>query len=279
MIQATPFCNIDCSYCYLPYRSKKGQFPLELLDPLFAKLLDCGLLGEAVSVVWHAGEPLVLPPTYYHMAFERINTVVANECHVTHFFQSNGTLITQDYCDLFKSPQVRVGLSIDGPDFIHDRHRTTRSKKGTHREVLDAVGLLKKNRISFSVIAVLTSYSLAHADEIYDFFKEIGPHEIGFNIDEVEGSNTRSSLTGSEIEHQYRCFMRRILERVRHDRGTVRVRELMQGYGLFSASLFGHEAVSSESNPLSIISCDMGGNLFTFSPELVDVSDGNGGGL
>ena len=76
MIQATPFCNIDCSYCYLPNRSKKGQFSLDLLEPLFTKLLQSGLLGESVSVVWHAGEPLVLSPAYYREAIERIHRLV-----------------------------------------------------------------------------------------------------------------------------------------------------------------------------------------------------------
>jgi uncharacterized protein len=276
MIQATPFCNIDCSYCYLPNRSKKGQFSLELLDPLFTKLSQSGLLGESVSVVWHAGEPLVLPPAYYREAIERIRRLVDGKCRATHFIQTNGTLVTEAYCELITSKGIQIGLSIDGPAHIHNQNRVTRNKTGTHEQVMAGVRLLQKNGIGFTVIAVLTAYSLDYPDEIYDFFRHLGVREVGFNVDEVDGINARSSLGDAGMEERFPAFMRRILRRMIEDKMALTVRELTQALALVSGSLIGRSVLSSEANPFSILSCDMNGDLFTFSPELLDISPADG---
>ncbi len=277
MIQPTAFCNIDCSYCYLPYRSKKGQFPLDLLEPLFGKLLDAGLLGELLSVLWHAGEPMVLPAAYYAEAIDRITRLTNSTSRTAHFIQTNGTLITQEWCDLIRAKGIRVGVSIDGPEHIHDAHRVTRSRKGTFAEVMKGIELLKKNGILFTVIAVVTARSVDNPDEMYDFFKAIGSAQTGFNVDEVEGGNATSSLAGPDMEARFRRFMSRVLHRSLEDRAPTRIREFANGLNQSNAVLLGHPTFSSEANPFSILSCDMNGKLFTFSPELVDLTKTTGG--
>src|SRR6185295_12488579 len=108
VVQPTTFCNIDCSYCYLPNRSTKGRLSFETLELLFRKLRGAGLLPDYLTVAWHAGEPLVLPPDYYAEAFARIERLTAGRCRITHSFQTNATLITQDYCDLFRTHGAQI---------------------------------------------------------------------------------------------------------------------------------------------------------------------------
>jgi uncharacterized protein len=273
MIQPTPFCNIACSYCYLPHRDLKKRFNLDLIGPLFTKLLECGLLGRQLGVLWHAGEPLAVPVDFYRSAFERINALTANRSQVTQVIQTNAMLLNQAYCDLIKTFRVRIGVSIDGPEFLHDRHRVSRSGKGTFRQVMAGVALLQKNRIPFDVIAVLTAASLDYPHEIYDFFRALEVRELAFNFDELEGTNTQTSFAPPEVEQKYISFFAALLGRVVHDKGRMRIRELSGALGAVSGTLFDNIGISTECNPFGILSVDVDGNLATYSPELLDLTD------
>jgi uncharacterized protein len=273
MIQPTPFCNIACSYCYLPHRDLKRRFNLDLIEPLFTKLLDCGLLGRQLSVLWHAGEPLTAPVDFYQSAFERILALTANRSRITQVIQTNAMLLDQAYCDLIKTFRVRMGVSIDGPEFLHDRHRVSRSGRGTFRRVMEGVDLLRENRIPFDVIAVLTAGSLDYPHEIYDFFRGLEVRELAFNFDELEGTNLQTSFARPEVEQKYISFFAALLGRVVQDKGRMRIRELSGALGAVSGTLFDHIGISTECNPFGILSVDIDGNLATYSPELLDLTD------
>src|SRR5437763_7450918 len=129
VLQPTPFCNINCDYCYLPNRNNSQRMNLDTIKASVEMVMEAGLVEGCLSIVWHAGEPLVLPVRYYEEAFEAIQQTVAGRFPISHSFQSNGTLIDQSWCEFLKKENVRIGLSIDGPAFLHDLHRKTR--KGT----------------------------------------------------------------------------------------------------------------------------------------------------
>jgi uncharacterized protein len=99
VIQPTPFCNIDCRYCYLPDRSTKAVVAPETLSNLFSQVFTSGWVQNCLSVVWHAGEPLVLPISFYRNAFRMIDDLKPTEVLLTHSFQTNGTLITKSGAD------------------------------------------------------------------------------------------------------------------------------------------------------------------------------------
>jgi uncharacterized protein len=270
MIQATSFCNIDCKYCYLPFRSKKNRFDLSLIEPLFQKLTTSGLLGDQLTVVWHAGEPLVLPIEYYREAFSRIEPYTRG-IRINHFFQTNGTLITPEYCDFIRDARVQIGVSIDGPAHVHDRNRVARSGRGTLEQTLRGIQLLKERRIAFTTISVLSAYSLSYPDEIFEFLRGLGPREIGFNVEEIEGINTESSLASEEFKQLHQQFMRRILE-LSLQPNAPRVREFGHAFNAAQGNVFGQTISSSEANPLSILSVGTDGRLTTYSPELLDIT-------
>jgi uncharacterized protein len=272
VIQASPFCNLDCDYCYLPNRSSTHRLALDLLEPLFHQLFTSRFVNEAFTIVWHAGEPLALPITFYKAAFTKIaeldQHLNSKRLKITHAMQTNATLINQAWCDFIKDHDVKIGISIDGPAFIHDKHRKKRSGRGTHPSIMRGVSLLQSNGIDFHVIIVLTQDSLDYPDEIFHFFVDHGMYHIGFNIEEVEGINCSSSLAGAGTEARYRAFMERFYALTKSMHGHLKVREFEHIHHLIlrECSIEG-----GQFTPFSMINIAHNGDFSTFSPELLSM--------
>src|SRR3989442_3702939 len=170
-LQPTPFCNIACDYCYLDARNNVARMDITTLELVFRQVLATRYLADPVQFVWHAGEPLVVGVDFYRTAWA-LASRIAKEYGRTFSFgvQTNGTLIDESWCRLFHELPMLVGVSLDGPAFIHDAHRVSRSGRGTHSKVLEGVRTLQSNRIPFTVISVLSRRSIKHPDAIFDFF-------------------------------------------------------------------------------------------------------------
>jgi uncharacterized protein len=106
VIQPTPFCNIACTYCYLPHRNARGVIAQETVRRAFAEIFASGFANPELTVVWHAGEPLVVPVNFYHMAFAAIEALRPPHIKVMHSFQTNGMLISEAWCDLIREWRV-----------------------------------------------------------------------------------------------------------------------------------------------------------------------------
>src|SRR6202044_3736696 len=131
VLQPTPFCNIDCRYCYLPQRSATSVMPLATITVAFEKIFASGWASPQLTVIWHAGEPLVLPVSYYEAAFNAIEALRPPWLELRHSIQTNGMLISQEWCDFIRKWHIGVGVSVDGPKQLHDANRVTRSGAGT----------------------------------------------------------------------------------------------------------------------------------------------------
>ena len=127
VVQPTPFCNINCSYCYLPQRADKTVMRHSTVRVLFEQLFASSWASQELTVIWHAGEPLVVPPIFYESAFQTIAALCPSSVRVQHSMQTNGMLLSTEWCDLFKRWHVGVGVSIDGPRRLNDAHRLTRT--------------------------------------------------------------------------------------------------------------------------------------------------------
>lgn len=174
IFQGTPFCNIDCKYCYLPDRLNTSKMSLDIVRGAVKKLVAEEVIREDFAVLWHAGEPLVLPVAYYEQAISSIREEVPEHIQVLFSFQTNGILLTDDWCRFFLNHSTELGISIDGPEFIHDRNRITRSGKGTFKKVMKAIELVKSYGMPLHVISVLTDFSCNYPEELFAFYKEIG---------------------------------------------------------------------------------------------------------
>ncbi|UKO99143.1 cyclophane-forming radical SAM/SPASM peptide maturase GrrM/OscB [Nostoc sp. UHCC 0870] len=273
IIQPTTFCNLDCDYCYLHNRQSKAQISIDLIETIFKSLFQSQLIEKEFTVIWHAGEPLSMPIAFYHAAFQNINNLNQdfnqNRCTIYQSIQTNGTLINQDWCDLIKSYQVQMGISLDGLDFIHDAHRKTRKGLGTHASTMRGISMLKANNIDFRVITVLTQDSLDYPEEMFNFFMENDIRKVGFNIDEKIGSHESSSFENRGIEERYRAFMQRFYELVKSTNWYLKIREFEE---LKHKICYGMpNEIKGQFTPFSIISIDYQGNFSTFSPELLSM--------
>jgi uncharacterized protein len=220
-------------------------------------------------VIWHAGEPLVVPPRFYEEAIALIARHNRAGVRVQHSFQTNGTLLDDKWCDFIRQHDVRVGVSIDGPAFLHDRCRRTRGGKGTHARVMEGIRLLHAHTIPFHVITVLTRWSLDYPDELYDFYVSAGIDHVGFNIEEIEGPHVSSSLQTDDIGQRFRRFIARFYDLASGGRRPLWVREFAGAMGLIAAGGFQGPVDTHETRPLAIINVDCEGNFTTFSPELL----------
>ena len=271
VVQATPFCNVDCSYCYLPDRSSKARMSDATLQRLFNGLLSSPLPSDDLTILWHAGEPLVPGVDYYQRAITVIQEANRRGLRISHSFQTNGTLIDQAWCDFFKTNGVNVGVSLDGPRHLHDRHRKTRNGRGTFDSVMRGVSLLQTNEVPFHVITVLTRDSLGCARELYDFYRESGITRVGFNIEEIEGDHHISSLQDSSITFEVRSFFSDLFALVERDPSKLEVREFSGALDIIlnpQRDCYGNP----QAEALRIVSVGVNGDISTFSPELLGYS-------
>jgi uncharacterized protein len=271
VIQPTPFCNLDCSYCYLPDRSNKGKMTLEALEKTFNWVFSSGVVRQPFTLLWHAGEPMVLPASFYEQATLALERCNVSGLEVTQSIQTNATLVNDAWCEFIRRRGIQVGVSVDGPDFLNDRHRVTRKGGGTHANVLRGMRMLRDHEISFDVITVLTSTSLDYPDELYDFYVEHGITSVAFNMEEIEGPHVTSSLSDRGMEPRFRRFYSRFMDLALASDPPLRVREFDTAYN----SITHHqqpETRMQECRPFAILNVDYEGNFSTYSPELLGLS-------
>jgi len=273
VLQPTPYCNLDCDYCYLTTRDDRSRLSLEILDAALARVLESPYLDGPFTLLWHAGEPLTVPPAFYDAATDRINAALARQGlppdTVRQSLQTNGITIDRAWCDCFARNGIHVGVSLDGPAFLHDAHRRTRTGKPSHAAALRGIRWLQQRQIPFNVISVLTADALDHADALFDFFAEHGIAEVGFNMEETEGGNSTSSLDRPELEARYRAFLQRFWQRTMAAPGLVHLREFD---GIASLACSDQRLERTDMNhPFVIVNVDAQGNVSSFDPELLGV--------
>ena len=269
VVQPTPFCNIDCRYCYLPDRTNKSVVTEETLKNLFSQVFASGWAEQGLSVVWHAGEPMVLPIAFYRRAFSLIDGLKPAGLAVKHSFQTNGTLIDDAWCDFITEAQINIGVSVDGPQRLHDRNRVTRSGRGTFDKTIAGVRRLRRHGVPFHVISVLTAESLAEPQEMFEFYLAEGIEHVCFNVEESEGEHRSASFAEAGIEDAYYRFLSEFWRLSAAHPGRIHfIREIDDAQrNVFrprEAGFFNQLAT-----PFAITSMDWTGNIATFSPELL----------
>jgi uncharacterized protein len=248
---------------------------LEIIEKTFERVFQSGLVDQEFSVSWHAGEPLVVGLPYYEKAFSLVEKLRPHDVNVRHSFQTNGTLLNDAWCELIKEKKVQIGVSVDGPAFLHDRYRKTRSGAGTHDKVVRGMQLLRKHDIPIFTISVITREALDYPDEIYRFLLENGVAQAGFNFEEKEGVHASSSLEReTAIETRIAEFMSRIYDLSEANEHRVSIREITSAQrAILGWSPLGNKVSyfegAQENAPFKIINVDWAGNFSTFSPEML----------
>lgn len=267
VLQPTPFCNLDCKYCYLPGREQRGVMSMDTLRLILTQVANSSLLIPHPTFLWHAGEPLVAKTEFYEKASSLIREIIPADISPVQAIQTNGTLIDEKWCRLFSAHNFRVGVSVDGPADIHDASRVDRSGRGTHDRTMRGIRMLQEHEIKVSVIMVLRASSLEEPERIFEFLVANDLLDVAFNVEEIEGTHKTSSLATPDAELSYPNFLRVILELRRKHCLKMRVRELDSFLGRI---LVADRNVKSICNiPLRVLSFDWKGNFSSFSPELL----------
>jgi uncharacterized protein len=273
VVQPTPFCNIDCRYCYLPNRSSKAVVERATLSNLFRQVFQSGWARDPLTVIWHAGEPMVLPIGFYRDAFELVEQLRPAQLSLTHAFQTNGTLIDDAWCEFLLEARVNVGVSVDGPKRFHDRNRVTRAGRGTFDKTIRGIRLLRKHGVPFHTISVLSSEALAAPREMFDFYLAEGIEHVCFNVEESEGDHVSESLGKVDAGTAYAGFLREFWRLSAAAPGKISfIREIDQALKQVlrpKEVRYFNELVE----PFAVTSMDHAGNLSTFSPELLGLKN------
>ena len=177
-------CNLACQYCYylekeLLYPNNKRSWMSEETLETFIQQYFLAQTQPYVSFTWHGGEPLLRPISFYKKAL-KLQQKYGKGFYIENSLQTNGTLLTDEWCRFFKENNFLIGLSIDGPATVHDAYRQTLSGKGSFQKVLNGIRLLNKHGVEWNAMAVVNAQNVKDAATFYNFFKSIICHFIQF---------------------------------------------------------------------------------------------------
>lgn len=199
-----PACNLDCTYCYYLEKKnlykRKPHFRLEedLLE-IFIKQYIGAHKVPVVSFVWQGGEPTLLGIEYFRKALA-IQQKYAGNKKIENSLQTNGTLLTDEFCVFLSENNFLVGVSIDGPEQLHDQYRRDKQGNPTWRKVMEGIDLLKKHKVEFNTLSVVNKYNAEYPMEVYHFLKGIGSTFMQF-IPIVEREAIDESIFHQKLVH------------------------------------------------------------------------------
>ncbi len=187
-LEAVKSCNIACTHCYCD-----NNLNTQMDDAGFDNVIEhihryiSENPFEEIHFIWHGGEPLLRGAGFYRRAVKKIRRRFPEQ-RLRHIIQTNGLLIDDDFCRLFKEHNFDIGVSIDGPQDLHDKLRIDKGGQGTHTAVLDKIDLLAKHGITPGFTMVVSRHCLGHAERVYEFFRDIGS---GFRVNPILVSPNR----------------------------------------------------------------------------------------
>jgi len=162
-------CNMSCAYCYITAPSG-GSMDDTILHTIFAKVFHYNGPDAISDFCWHGFEPLLAGKRFYENVV-KIQKQEFGQFPVVNSLQTNGTLLTPELVEFLIANEFRLGVSLDGPQFIHDEYRRYHSGKGTFVDVMRGIDLIREIDANIGVIGVLTPLGAEHIADIYDFFK------------------------------------------------------------------------------------------------------------
>lgn len=267
VVQPTTWCNLDCRYCYLPFRKLKHQMPSEVAAALAEAVTEFEDSGHPTGIVWHGGEPLAVG----HQKFAALLAPFENlrrAGRIHHYVQTNATLITETWCDLLAQHSVCVGVSIDGPAALNAERVDLRGKPAFDR-IVRGIAQLREHGIPFSVISVVGTEGITQPEELLEFLAGVGCDSAGFNIEEIEGANTdRQPPTPDQAEE----FWRRTISWMREHDEALAVREVERLADYLQMIRTGRRAEWDQRrlDPIPTVSCK--GDVVLLSSELADTT-------
>lgn len=179
-------CNLDCTYCYYLHKQtllrqpKQPQMADAMLEQHIRQYIEAQT-GDEVVFSWQGGEPTILGVAFFRkvVLFQARHRKPGQR--IENDLQTNGTLLDEEWATFLKEQRFLVGLSCDGPQALHDRHRVTRGGAPTHAKVVAAARLLRQHDIPFAVLCVVNRHNAKHPLDVYRFLsRELGTWRVQF---------------------------------------------------------------------------------------------------
>jgi uncharacterized protein len=242
-----PVCNLDCEYCF--YLEKRVLFGPDEKYRMSDEVLRAFIMNyitsqptPVVEFVWQGGEPTLLGIDFFKRVIE-LQRPFSGTKTIMNSLQTNGTLLTEEWCAFLKKNGFMVGISLDGPKQVHDRYRRDKKGNGTFDQVMRGLRLLQKHKVDYNVLACVARETALRPLDVYHFFKREGVEFIQFSpvVERMADSSGKeiglrlagpvtsgrseeptSAMPWSVIPEEYGDFLIEIYEDwVRHDVGTI----------------------------------------------------------
>ncbi len=169
IVCVTKSCPLECTYCYVKNKNEE-IIATSLLKRFFNSLFSINKT-DRLNIIWHGGEPLIAGISFYT---EMCNYIRSEFPHINveHSVQTSGWLINKEWCKFFKEYNFKIGISLDGPQHVHDIHRRTRGNQSTYHQIFNNIKLLENFGLKCGFIVVVTNKTQKYAVEVFNFFKE-----------------------------------------------------------------------------------------------------------
>lgn len=181
---AGPACNLKCDYCY--YLDKTDLYPdhkkFLMEDSLleqFTQQYFASQTMQDVMFTWHGGEALLRNIDFYKKAIS-LQKQYGKGFNIDNSLQTNGVLLTDEWCRFFKEHNFLIGLSLDGPEHCHDKYRRYVNDKPSFNQVMKGLELLQKHGVEYNILSVVNNYNVDYPLECYNFFKSIGSQFVQY---------------------------------------------------------------------------------------------------
>jgi len=179
-----PICNLDCKYCF--YLEKENFYPENEKWKMSDEKLETFIRdyiaaqpGDEVSFAFQGGEPTLLGVNYFRKVVE-YQKKHANGKQISTAFQTNGTLLDDAWGEFLAENNFLVGLSIDGPEDLHNAYRVDKKGRATYKDVMRGLNILRKHKVEFNTLTCVNSVTVQHPVRIYKFLKSIGSKYLQF---------------------------------------------------------------------------------------------------
>ena len=169
-------CNLACDYCYYLekqklYQNGEKHVMSDQLTEVFVREYIRSQFGREVNFTWHGGEPMIRPLSYYKKVV-RWQRQYAEGKTILNCLQTNGTLLTPEWCRFLHDEGWLVGISIDGPQNMHDAYRMKRNGAPTWEKVMQGIEMLDRYEVEWNAMAVVNDITAARPLEFYRFFRD-----------------------------------------------------------------------------------------------------------
>lgn len=225
---ASAVCNLDCAYCFYldreadPYKELPAR---RMTDETLERLVDSYLFYSYPNstFAFQGGEPTLAGLPFFEKLVSLQQHYGRNGQNVSNSLQTNATLINDDWCRLFREYNFLLGVSLDGPQEIHDLYRFNKEGRGTWKRVMEGVETLKKNNVEFNILCVLNNANVRKPKELYRFFRGLGIENVQY-IPLAEFDKDGKPLPFTISAEEYGQFLVETFDLWWPERRKVRVR-------------------------------------------------------